>query len=88
MTLKSGQHNSAQLVGYFSQWVDAGYGDLRMVQELLSRFPAADRARLPLEDYVYLLLAEGMVAANQQEGEEALRCLDLIITMAQGRPFR
>ncbi|HEV2690830.1 MAG TPA: hypothetical protein VGV35_19875, partial [Bryobacteraceae bacterium] len=57
LRLDPAQRNAAAFLGYFSQWVDIGYGDAGLVRELLSRFPKSSRATLPLCDYVHLRLA-------------------------------
>jgi tetratricopeptide (TPR) repeat protein len=75
------QKNAAAFVGYFSQWVDIGYGDAAIVGELLRRFPKEKRAALPLCDYIHLELAEGMVASAEEETEKAIARFDLIITL-------
>ena len=50
------------LLGLIAQWVDAGFAGPELVRDLLTRFPAAQRAELPLLDYLHVRLAEGMVA--------------------------
>jgi tetratricopeptide (TPR) repeat protein len=50
------------LLGLIAQWVDAGFAGPELVRDLLTRFPAAHRAELPLLDYLHVRLAEGMVA--------------------------
>ncbi len=77
------QKNAAAFVGYFSQWVDIGYGDAAIVRELLSRFPKSKRATLPLCDYIQLELAEGMVASSEEETEKAIARFDLILTLGE-----
>ena len=83
LSLDSGQRNAAAFVGYFSQWVDIGYGDEGIVRELLERFPKETRATLPLRDYIHLRLAEGMVASAQEETLEAIRHFDFIISLGE-----
>jgi tetratricopeptide (TPR) repeat protein len=77
------QPNSSQFVGCISQWVDTGWGDAAIVKELLSRFSLADRATLPLRDYVYLRLAEGLVASTEEETEKAIHHFNFIILVAE-----
>ncbi len=83
LSLDPDQKNAAAFVGYFSQWVDIGYGDAAIVRELLSRFPQAKRATLPLCDYIQLELAEGMVASAEEETEKAIARFDLILTLGE-----
>lgn len=77
------QGNAARFVGYFSQWVDIGYGDARIVRELLDRFSKDARAKLPLADYIHLRLAEGMTASAEEETTEAIRHFDFIISLGE-----
>jgi tetratricopeptide (TPR) repeat protein len=83
LSLDPTQNNAAAFVGYFSQWVDIGYGDAEIVSKLLSRFPKETRAALPLCDYIHLRLAEGMVASAEEETEEAVRHFDFIISLGE-----
>src|SRR5439155_1463572 len=83
MSLDPVQRNAAAFVGYFSQWVDIGYGDSGIVRELLTRFPKATRALLPLCDYIHLRMAEGMAAAAEEEMEEAIRHFDFILSLGE-----
>jgi tetratricopeptide (TPR) repeat protein len=81
LSLDPGQKNAAAFVGYFSQWVDIGYGDEGIVRELLNRFSKEARAALPLRDYIHLRLAEGMAASAEEETEDAIRHFDFIISL-------
>ena len=80
-SLNPAQRNAAAFVGYFSQWVDIGYGDESIVRELLNRFPKETRAALPLHDYIHLRLAEGMAASAQEETLDAIGHFDFIISL-------
>jgi tetratricopeptide (TPR) repeat protein len=83
LTLEPKQPNAAAFIGYFSQWVDIGYGDADIVRELLNRFPKDARAALPLSDYVHLRLAEGMAASGEEHAEEAIRHFDFILSLGE-----
>ena len=82
-SLHPGQKNAAAFVGFFSQWVDIGYGDEAMVRELLDRFSSETRATLPLRDYIHLRLAEGMASSAEEETEDAIRHFDFIISLGE-----
>src|SRR5262249_13231117 len=55
------QANAAVLVGQVAQWVDIGYGEPELVEELLARFPAEIKRKLPVGDYLQLRMAEGLL---------------------------
>src|SRR5271166_3760381 len=83
LSLDPGQKNAAAFVGYFSQWVDMGYGDEGIVRELLNRFSRQSRASLPLRDYIHLRLAEGMAASAEEETDDAIGHFDFIISLGE-----
>jgi tetratricopeptide (TPR) repeat protein len=83
LSLDPRQKNAAAFVGFFSQWVDIGYGDEAIVRELLNRFSKETRAALPLRDYIHLRLAEGMAASAAEETEDAIRHFDFIISLGE-----
>ncbi len=82
-SLDPGQRNAAALAGAVAQWVDVGYRGLELVEQLLARFPRAQRGRLPLCDYVHLRMAEGLLALRQDHPDEALRHFDLVLMLQE-----
>ena len=56
------QPNSAAFVGCLAQWVDIGYGEPELIEQLLARFPKEKRGRLSVNDYLQLRMAEGLLA--------------------------
>ena len=83
LLLNPSQKNAAAFVAYLSQWVDMGYEDTAIVHELLRRFPKSSRAKLRLYDYMYLELAEGMVASAEEENEKAIARFNGVIMLAE-----
>ncbi len=77
------QKNAGRFAGYVAQWVDIGYQPPSLVREVVSRFTKSVRSRLPLQDYVYLRLAEGMVAMAEEATEEAIRNFDLVLGLEE-----
>lgn len=71
--------NAAIFAGYLAQWVDVGFQRPGLVKETVGRFSRAVRARLPLHDYLYLRMAEGMMAMAAESKEEALRHFDFVL---------
>jgi tetratricopeptide (TPR) repeat protein len=75
------QPNAAVLVGQVAQWVDIGYAEPGLVQELLARFPAEVKRKLPVGDYLQLRMAEGLLALLRDHPDDALRHFDLVLSL-------
>jgi tetratricopeptide (TPR) repeat protein len=75
--------NAALFAGYLAQWVDVGFQRPALVKEIVARFSRAVRARLPLHDYLYLRMAEGMAAMSEESKEEAIRHFDFVLSLEQ-----
>jgi tetratricopeptide (TPR) repeat protein len=73
------QKNAARFAGYLAQWVDLGFQRPALVKDIVSRFTKSARSRLLLQDYLYLRLAEGMIAMAAEATEEAFRHLDFVL---------
>jgi tetratricopeptide (TPR) repeat protein len=80
-SLDAGQHNAARLIGYVSQWVDVGYHEEDLIQQLLEHFPKAARSKLSISDYLPLRMAEGTLAMAHDKPDEALFHFDLVLSM-------
>jgi tetratricopeptide (TPR) repeat protein len=68
-------------LGTLAQWVDVGYDGGDLLRSLLERFPAPQRALLPLSGYVQLRMAEAVVAMRREELPEALDHLDAVLIL-------
>jgi tetratricopeptide (TPR) repeat protein len=77
------QKNAARLAGYLAQWVDIGFQRPVLVKEVVSRFSRPVRSNLPLHDYLYLRLAEGMIAMAAEATEEAIGHLDFVLGLEE-----
>ena len=75
-------NNAGRLLGYLAQWVDLGYDRPALIEELLRRFPQPIRGRLALLDYLYLRMAEGMLAMVEESTAEAVRHFDAVLNLA------
>ena len=75
--------NAALFAGYLAQWVDVGFQRPSLVKGIVARFSRVARAHLPLHHYLYLRMAEGMVAMSEESKEEALRHFDLVLSLEQ-----
>jgi hypothetical protein len=88
VSLPPSQKCAAALLAYLAQWIDIGFDRPQLVKELLSRFPQALRASLPLSDYVYIRMAEGLVAMSQEEFETAIRHFETALSFENEVPDR
>jgi tetratricopeptide (TPR) repeat protein len=77
------QRNAARLVGCLAQWVDIGYAEPGLIEQLLARFPREKRSRLVVNDYLQLRMAEGLLLLLRDHPEEALREFDLVLSMQE-----
>ncbi len=77
------QKNAARFAGYLAQWVDIGFQRPALVKEFVSRFSKSIRSRLPLQEYLYLRLAEGMIAMAAEATEDAFRHLDFVLGLEE-----
>jgi hypothetical protein len=69
-------------VGYLARWVDVGFDDRGLLGELLERFPAEACRDLPVSDYVHLCTAKAVFAMRRENLVEAIRYLDLALTVS------
>jgi len=79
--LDSHNPDSAALLCYIAQWVDAGWRDVDIVQNGLGAFPKGRRATVRLADYIHILMAEGMVWVNEERVDRALENFTRVLTI-------
>ena len=79
----SDQRNAAALVGYLAQWLDGNKGALSIVKHLIASFPPQTLAGLPVRDYIYLKLAEGLVAVAERADDVAVTHLDVVTSLGE-----
>jgi len=82
-SLDPAQKNAARFAGYLAQWVDIGFQRPVLVKEVVCRFSRSVRSHLPLHDYLYLRLAEGMIAMAAEATEEAIWHLDFVLGLEE-----
>ncbi len=73
--------DSAALLCYVAQWVDAGWRDVDVVQTGLGAFPKGRRSAVRLSDYVHILMAEGMVWVNEERVDRALENFSRVLSI-------
>jgi tetratricopeptide (TPR) repeat protein len=82
-SLDPAQPNAAVFVGCVAQWVDIGYGEPGLIEQLLARIPKEKRGRLPVGDYLQLRMAEGLLALLRDHPDEALSHFDVVLSMQE-----
>jgi tetratricopeptide (TPR) repeat protein len=75
--------NSASLLCYVAQWVDAGWRDVDIIQHGLDAFPPGRRASLSLTDFVHVLMAEVLIWVREENIERALDHLHLVLSLRE-----
>ena len=73
--------NAGIFAGYIAQWVDLGFRRPVLVKHIVTLFSKAVRARMPLLDYLYLRMAEGMVAMSEESKLEAIHHFDFVLSL-------
>ena len=73
--------DAAGLLCYVSQWVDAGWRDIDVIQDGLCAFPKGRRVGLSILDYAYVLMAEGVVWVAEENIARALANFDLVLSL-------
>jgi len=75
--------NAALFAGYLAQWVDVGFHRPALVKEIVAQFSREVRTRLPLNDYLHLRMAAGMVAMAEESTDEAIRHFEFVLSLEQ-----
>jgi tetratricopeptide (TPR) repeat protein len=73
--------NSAVLLGYFAQWVDAGFPGRTLLKLRLSHFSGVSPEILSLLEYAHMRMAEGLVAMSDEEFPKAIKCFDTVLVL-------
>jgi tetratricopeptide (TPR) repeat protein len=82
-SLEPEQRNAAAFVGCVAQWVDIGYREPGLIEQLLARIPKEKRSQLPVSDYLQLRMAEGLLALLRDHPDDALRQFDVVLSMQE-----
>lgn len=73
--------NAGVFAGYLAQWVDLGFERPVLIKNILPQFSKSVRPRLPLLAYLYLRMAEGMVAMSEESKQEAIHHFDFVLSL-------
>jgi tetratricopeptide (TPR) repeat protein len=74
--------NAAIFMGYLAQWVDIGFVPPVSVKEIVSSFSQAVREQISIREYVYLRMAQGMVAMFDEAVQQAIHHFDFVRSLA------
>jgi len=81
--LHPGIPEAGRLLLLYSQWIDAGCGDYRLLLPLLERFPPQCREKLPLCDYVRVRMAGAFVDLARGELDAAIETLGSLLKICR-----
>jgi tetratricopeptide (TPR) repeat protein len=82
-TLDPHQPNAARFVGHLAQWVDIGFPGPAELKKLLARFDIALRSQLSVRDYLYLRIADGLLAMTEESEDAAIAHFDFVAGLGQ-----
>jgi tetratricopeptide (TPR) repeat protein len=77
------QPNAAFFLGCLAQWVDIGFAGLPQLKRILAQFEPSLCAQIPLRDYLYVRMAEGMVAMAEESPGIAIGHLDFVASLGE-----
>lgn len=71
--------DAARTLLLYAQWIDAGFGDYRLLLPILERFPPACRKKLPFSDYVSLRMVSAFADFGRGELDTAIETLGSLL---------
>lgn len=77
--LHPGHPHAAELLLLIAQWIDVGYRDHRVLDLILTKFPAECRRKMPLDEYLRLRMVEAFRALSSEEVDTAIEILDFVL---------
>jgi len=77
------QANAARFLGHLAQWVDIGFASPPGLKKILARFETSLRSQLSVRDYLYLRMAEGLVAMADESTDIAIRHFDFVAGLGE-----
>lgn len=77
------QSNAARFVGHLAQWVDVGAFNPSALKGVLHRFDTKTRASLSLNNFLYLRMADGMLAMSEEEMDTAISHFDFVLGLSE-----
>ncbi len=80
-SLEPGHRGAGVLAGHVAQWVDIGFADTELLGCMLARFPEQSRGELSLLDFLHLKMAEGLVALQGEDPDQAIRSFEIAASL-------
>lgn len=77
--LQSGDPQVAALSLCLAEWIDVGYKDISLLDELLNHFTAAHRSAMPLRDYLLLQISSAFRAMVFEDADTAIELLGFVL---------
>ncbi len=81
--IKTTEAGAGALLVRLAQWVDLGYNDLEYLKTRIDRFPSKLRARMRLNEFLQLRMAEAFCAMGEEDLE---RAIGLLASVLQSEP--
>jgi tetratricopeptide (TPR) repeat protein len=81
--LSPGQPNAGRFLGHLAQWVDVGFSSPAALKKIIAQFETSERCQLSLRDYLYLRMAEGMVAMAEESADVSIHHLDFVASLGE-----
>jgi tetratricopeptide (TPR) repeat protein len=75
------QPNAARFVGYLAQWVDIGFPNTPQLKKILAKFDSTLRSQLRLRDYLFLRMAEGLIAMAEESADTAIGHFNFVASL-------
>jgi tetratricopeptide (TPR) repeat protein len=74
--------NAAAFLGILAEWSDLEFGNLNLVKRLIASYSVEIRSKLPLDEYIPLRMAEGMVAMTEETLYRAIDHFSIVLKLA------
>lgn len=80
--------NAPRILLLLAQWIDVGYRDHRLIEDLITRFPQNCRSKMSVEDYLRVSMVEGFRHFAAGQLDSAIDRLDLVLRIFRDFPSR
>jgi tetratricopeptide (TPR) repeat protein len=77
--------NATAFLSVLARWCDVGDGGAGPVKKLLATYDETFRLRLPVSEYVRVLMAEGMVAMKEEMLDKAIDDFEIVLKLTDER---
>jgi tetratricopeptide (TPR) repeat protein len=71
--------HAASFLLSLAQWVDLGYRDHHLIETLVKRFSAVDRAEMKLRDFIQLRMVEAFQSFASEDADSAIAILERVL---------